>query len=90
MKAVVLDAEMRAKLGSVTAKITLTDETGKVVGHYVPDDLYCSIRDTIVPPHEEDRRAAALEELRRSECLTTAEMLARMRENLRRWTGEDC
>ncbi len=89
MKTLVLDAELLAKLGGGPAKVTLTDGDGKVIGHYVPDDLYCSIRDAIIPPYEEDPRAAAIEEMRRGDVVTTAELIAGIKESLRRWTGEE-
>jgi hypothetical protein len=87
MNKVVLDAELRAKLGGGAAKVTFTDETGKPVGHYLPDDLYRAICDALVPPSEEDR-VAGVEEYRRGEVVTTAELLAGLRESLQRWSGQ--
>jgi hypothetical protein len=87
MNKIVLDAEMRAKLGGGTAKVTLTDESGKPVGHYLPDDLYRAICDALVPPSEEDRTEGA-EELQRGEVVTTAELLSGLRESLQRWSGQ--
>ena len=86
MNTIVLDAELRAKLGGGVAKVTLTDETGKPVGHYLPDDLYRAICDALVPPSEGDR-AAAFEEYKRGEVVTTAELLTGLRESLQRWSG---
>jgi hypothetical protein len=86
MNAIVLDAELRAKLGGGAAKATFTDETGKPVGHYLPDDLYRAICDALVPPSEEDRTAAG-EEYKRGEVVTTAELLTGLRESLQRWSG---
>ena len=86
MKTVVLDASLRAQLGGGTAKVTLTDETGRPVGHYVPDDLYRQILDALMPTSEADR-TAAVEELHRGEVLTTPELLAGVREALQRWEG---
>jgi hypothetical protein len=87
MNAVVLDAELRAKLGGGAAKVTFTDETGKAVGHYLPDDLYRAICDALVPPSDADRTAAA-EEYKRGETVTTAELLTGLRETLQRWSGQ--
>ena len=86
MKAVVLDADLRAKLGGGAAKVTLTDEAGKPVGHYLPEDLYRGLCNLLIPP-EANARAAAREELHRGEGVTTAEMLVQMQEKLRRWSG---
>lgn len=86
MKNLVLDADLRAKLGGGAAKVTLTDESGKAVGHYLPDDLYRAICDALVPLSEGDR-AAAVEEYRRGEVVTTAELLTGLRESLQRWEG---
>jgi hypothetical protein len=87
MKKVVLDADLLAKLGGGAAKVTLTDESGKTVGHYLPDDLYRQILDALVPASEADR-VAAVEEYRRGEVMTTAEVLAGLRESLHRWEGQ--
>lgn len=86
MQKIVLDADLRAKLGGGAAKVTLTDEAGKAVGHYLPDDLYRAICDALVPPSEGDRAAAAAE-FQRGEVVTTAELLTGIRESLQRWEG---
>lgn len=86
MNKIVLDAELRAKLGGGAAKVTLTDESGNPVGHYLPDDLYRTICEALVPASESDRAEAA-EEYKRGEVVTTAELLAGVRESLRRWSG---
>ncbi len=86
MNKIVLDAELRAKLGGGAAKVTLTDEAGNAVGHYLPDDLYRAICDALVPPGEGDR-AAAVEEYQRGEVVTTAELLTGLGESLQRWSG---
>ena len=87
MKKLVLDADLRAKLGGGAAKVTLTDESGRPVGHYLPDDLYRAICDALVPPSPSDREEA-VEEYRRGETVTTAELLSGLRESLRRWEGQ--
>jgi hypothetical protein len=87
MKKLVLDADLRARLGGGAAKVTLTDENGKPVGHYLPDDLYRAICDALVPPIAADR-AEAVEEYRRGEVVTTAELLSGLRESLQRWEGQ--
>jgi hypothetical protein len=84
---IVLDAELRAKLKDGTAKGTFTDEAGKVIGHYLPDDLYQGILDALVPPGEGDRQAAR-EEFQRGEAVTSDELLAGIREACSRWEGE--
>jgi hypothetical protein len=86
MNTVVLPEALRELLGGGAAKVTLTDEAGRPVGHYLPDDLYRAMCDALVPPSDADR-AAAGEELRRGEVATTAEVLAGTRDALRRWSG---
>lgn len=85
MKKLVLDADLLARLGGGAAKVTLTDEAGNAVGHYLPDDLYRAIVESLMP--EEEPRATAREEYRRGECVTTEQLLTRMHENLARWQG---
>lgn len=87
MNRVVLDTELRAKLHGGAAKVTLTDENGKNVGHYLPDDLYQQILDALVPAGDDDR-AAAVAEYHRGEVVTTAELLTSLRESVRRWEGQ--
>ncbi len=86
MKKIVLDADLRTRLGGGAAKVTLTDEAGNSVGHYLPDDLYRSICEALIPPGETDR-AEALEEYRRGGGITTPQLLADLRETLARWNG---
>lgn len=87
MNRVVLPDALRALLGGGAAKVTLTDEAGKPVGHYLPDDLYRAICDALVPPSDADR-ASAREEYQRGEVVTTTELLAQMQESLARWNGK--
>ena len=86
MSKIVVDAELLTKLGGGAAKVTLTDESGTPVGHYLPDDLYRAICNALVPPSENDR-AAAVEEYKRGEVVTTAELLAQVQESVQRWGG---
>ena len=86
MNKVVVDAELLAKLGGGSAKVTLTDESGAPVGHYLPDDLYRAICNALVPPSQSDR-VAAVEEYKRGEVVTTAELLAQVQESVQRWSG---
>ncbi len=87
MNRVVLDAELRKRLKGGTAKVTLTDESGNSVGHYLPDDLYQQILDALVPTNK-DAHAAAVEEYRRGEVASTAELLESLRESSSRWEGQ--
>src|SRR5262249_14987791 len=86
VKKITIDADLRARLGGGTAKVTLTDEAGNPVGHYLPDDLYRSICDALIPAGDDDRTAAR-NEYQRGEGVTTPELLASIRETLARWDG---
>jgi hypothetical protein len=85
-KHLVMDADLRAKFFGGTAKVTLTDSNGKLVGHYLPDDLYQAILDTLVP--EDDIREKAIAEYQQGEYTTTSEILAGLDESLNRWEGQ--
>jgi hypothetical protein len=37
---VILDADLRAKLNGVNRQLELCDESGRTVGHFLPDDVY--------------------------------------------------
>jgi hypothetical protein len=87
MKTVVLEPAFRAKLGGGAAKVTLVDEAGQPVGHYLPDDLYRLILDALLPP-EADPRAAGIKDMQNGNVVTTAELLSGLRERMDRWVGE--
>ncbi len=40
MSKLTLDPKLRAKLNGLNEQIEICDETGKTVGHYLPDDVY--------------------------------------------------
>lgn len=40
MSRVTLDAELRAKLNGLSEQLEICDESGKPVGHFLPDRLY--------------------------------------------------
>ena len=40
MIAITLDRELRAKLNGLNEHLQVQDESGLVVGHFLPDDLY--------------------------------------------------
>lgn len=87
MKTVILDADLRARLCGGTAKVTITDEAGNSVGHYLPDDLYRSICEALLPTNESDR-ADARDEFRREKGATTTQLLADLRASLARWDSQ--
>lgn len=87
MKTIVLEPAFREKLGGGTAKVTLVDEAGQLVGHYLPDDLYRLILDALLPP-EDDPRAAGLKDMQNGNVVTTTELLSAMHERMDRWVSE--
>jgi hypothetical protein len=40
MSRVTLDADLRAKLNGLNEQVEVCDESGSVVGHFLPDELY--------------------------------------------------
>jgi hypothetical protein len=40
MSRVLLDSQLRTKLNGLTEQIEFCDESGKTVGHFVPDSMY--------------------------------------------------
>jgi len=87
MVQLVIDAELRAKLKGGNAKVTIVDESGKPLGHYLPDDLYQSILDALAPAGENDR-SEALDEYRNGNHISTADVLASIQESAQRWAGQ--
>jgi len=57
MSAIVLDAELRAKLNGMHEKIDVCDEAGKIVGHFLPSEEYrLLLKNVQVPFTEEEIR----------------------------------
>jgi hypothetical protein len=40
MSAIVLDADLRAKLNGLNEKVEVRDEAGNIVGHFLPSEEY--------------------------------------------------
>ncbi len=40
MNKLILDKELRAKLNGLSSEIEFCDESGKTLGHFLPDDVY--------------------------------------------------
>lgn len=73
MSRVILDAELRARLLNLTQPIDLCDESGKVVGRFIP----------LNPASRYDEPPLSEEEWRRRELepdYSTAEVIARLEE----------
>jgi len=43
MSAIKLDPELRAKLNGLDEHLEIQDDTGKVVGHFLPDEVYMTL-----------------------------------------------
>jgi hypothetical protein len=46
MSRVILDSQLRSKLNGLTEQVEFCDESGKIVGRFVPESLY---RELLVP-----------------------------------------
>jgi hypothetical protein len=40
MSTIILDADLRAKLNGLSERVDVQDETGEVVGHFLPSEEY--------------------------------------------------
>ncbi len=40
MQTITLDSDLRAKLNGLNQPLEILDETGKTLGHYLPDSVY--------------------------------------------------
>jgi hypothetical protein len=60
MRKVVLDEILRAKLNGLEEQVELCDETGRTVGHILPEDVYQELvyawADTPITSEELERR----------------------------------
>lgn len=87
MSRIVLDAALRAKLDGETSGVELTDESGRVVGHYVPHERYLSLLNAWIPPVTPEDRAAALREVHEGKGLSTADILVAIETAKRDWAA---
>jgi hypothetical protein len=56
MPAITLDQELRAKLNGLNEVMPVQDETGRTIGHFVPDDLFKKMlqKSVSIPYSEEE------------------------------------
>jgi hypothetical protein len=40
MDKIILDKDLREKLNGLTTSVPFCDESGKIIGHFLPDDVY--------------------------------------------------
>lgn len=66
MSRIVLNAEMLAKLRGLTKSVEFADESGNVIGSFVPNDAFERIMSHFLSPATQEEIAAA-----RTEILTT-------------------
>ena len=85
MSKIVLDADLRAKLGDAKEGVEFTDENGNVLGHFVPHDTYLRMAETLLPPLTQDEIADARREMLEHGGVGTAELLARLADIKRQW-----
>jgi hypothetical protein len=79
-----LDETLRAKLNGLNEEVDFCDESGRVVGHYVPADVYLKLLYAKAKTDVTDEELEAAS--RQPGGKTTAEILA-MLEELRRKHG---
>lgn len=54
MGRVILDLETRAKLNGLTEQLELYDESGKLIGYYLPPKAYTALTMPVDPPFSEE------------------------------------
>lgn len=91
MSKVVLDAELRAKLGGATDTVELTDEAGNVIGRFVPegrsyvtDAVYDRIVSALLPPLSRAELDEARREMLEHGGVSTAEVIAAIEAGIRK------
>jgi hypothetical protein len=78
MRTITLDPELRSKLNGLNQQVEIRDESGRTLGHYLPEDIYREMLRAWAKSQFADgpERNAALQEVRSSGGLTTAEAVA--------------
>lgn len=83
MGKIVLDAELRAKLSGATEVTEIADESGRVIGRFVPegrsyvsDAVYDRVMSALLPPLSDAERAEARKEMLEHGGVSTAEVIA--------------
>ena len=94
MSKIVLDAELRAKLNGATEVTEITDESGRVIGRFVPegrsyatDAVFDRVASALLPPLSDVERAAARAEVIEHGGVSGEELRAQLAEIERQWKG---
>lgn len=85
MSRIVLDAELRAKLRGAGERIEFTDESGNVVGCYLPQTAFDQIASQLLAPSSPEQLAEARREMLERGGVSGDELRARLAEIVRRW-----
>jgi hypothetical protein len=85
MNKLVLDSELRAKLGGATAGVEITDESGNPVGHFMTHSAFLKLAELLLPPPTREEIQEARAEMLMHGGVSTAEILEGIAEAKRKW-----
>jgi len=89
MTPIVPSADMLAKLRGLTKSVEIADESGNVIGSFVPNDAYDRIMSYFLRPATQEEKDAARAEILATGTLkdgvSTADILAAIDAAKRRW-----
>jgi hypothetical protein len=85
MAPIVPSADMLTQLRGLTKSVEIADESGNVIGSFVPNDAYDRIMSYLLRPLSRDEVAEARAEMLAKGGATTAEILAAIDDAKRRW-----
>jgi len=85
---IVLDPSLRAKLNGLDSEFEVCDETGRTLGHFLPEEVYRELLYTWAKAQVTDEEIAqARHELRTEGGLTTPEAIAYLENRARDMKG---
>ncbi len=85
MNEIVLDRELLAKLKEATKSFAITDDSGNVIGSFVPNASFERMMAFLLPEPTKEERAEARAEMLQHGGVSTADLLSSMDDAKRKW-----
>ena len=85
MSRIILEADALAKLRGATQAAEIADESGNVIGSFVPNDEFERGMAALLPPLSREEIAEARAEMLAHGGVSTADILAAIDDAKRRW-----
>lgn len=88
MSRIVADADLAVRLRGATKSVEIADESGNVIGTFVPNAVYDRIMSFFLPPATKESIAEARAEMLAHGGVDAEELRAQLAELRRRWESQ--